>query len=212
MPTPSATAPCPAVILAGGRGRRMGGADKALVHLDGRPLLDHVLDRLTPQAGPIAVNANGPADRFAAFGLPVLPDSVPGWPGPLAGILAALDWAASLGAARVVTVAADTPFFPNDLVARLASASEAAGGALALAATADAAGGQARHPTFGLWPCALQDALRAGLGAGDRKVTAWADRHGAVSALFDAPSGADPFFNINTPEDLTQAAAICVRE
>ncbi|MEM6489589.1 MAG: NTP transferase domain-containing protein, partial [Pseudomonadota bacterium] len=126
MPNQPAPQPVPAVILAGGRARRMGGGDKSLVRLADRPVLGHVLARLGPQASPIALNANGPAARFADFGLPVLPDTVPDWPGPLAGILAGLDWAAQRGLPQVVTVAADKPFFPRDLVARLEAASEAA--------------------------------------------------------------------------------------
>ncbi len=201
----------PGVILAGGLATRMGGGDKCLLELASRPLLAHVIERLAPQAGPLALNANGDPARFAPFGLPVLPDSVPGFPGPLAGVLAGLDWAQALGAAQIVTVAADTPFFPTDLVARLQAAAEAQGAPIALAATPDERRGLARHPTFGLWPVALREDLRAALQAGTRKVVAWTDRHGAANALFDA-SAHDPFFNINTPEDLERARRILAEQ
>ena len=188
------------VILAGGLATRMGGGDKALLDLGGSTLLDQVLERLGPQVPAIALNANGDAARFAAFDLPVLPDSIEGFAGPLAGVLAGLDWAAGQRAEAIVTVAADTPFFPRDLVARLVAASEGQEKPLVLAATADG-----RHPTFGLWPVALRDDLRAALDGGLRKVVQWTDAHGGREALFDGPD--DPFFNVNTPEDLDKARA-----
>ncbi len=191
----------PAVILAGGQARRMGGGDKCLLDLGGQTLLDQVIARLSPQAGPLAINANGDPQRFAAIGLPVVADSFPGFAGPLAGVLAAMEWAAGLDAAQVVTVAGDTPFFPRDLVARL---QQAAGDGIALAATDTPDKGLRRQPTFGLWPTALRDDLRAALKAGTRKVVAWTDRHAAATARFDA-GDSDPFFNVNTPEDLALA-------
>ncbi len=191
----------PAVILAGGQARRMGGGDKCLLDLGGQTLLDQVIARLSPQAGPLAINANGDPRRFAAIGLPVLADSFPGFAGPLAGVLAALDWAAGLGAKQVVTVAGDTPFFPRDLVARL---QQAAGDGIALAATVAPDGRLRRQPTFGLWPTHLRQNLRAALDAGTRKVVAWTDRHDAGCARFEV-TGSDPFFNVNTPEDLALA-------
>lgn len=193
----------PAIILAGGLARRMGGGDKALLQLAGRPLMAHVIERLAPQAGPLAINANGDPARFAAFGLPVLADPVADYPGPLAGVLAGLEWAAAMGAADIVTVAADTPFFPADLVARLRAAAAGAGTPIALAATQDAERGIARHPTFGLWSTSLRHDLAEALEAGTRKIVAWTDRHGAATALFDGPG--DPFFNLNTPDDLARA-------
>lgn len=188
------------VILAGGLATRMGGGDKALLDLGGSTLLDQVMERLGPQVAAMALNANGDAARFAAFDLPVLADSIEGFAGPLAGVLAGLDWAAEQGAEAIVTVAADTPFFPRDLVVRLAAASEDQDTPLVLAATADG-----RHPTFGLWPVALRDDLRAALEGGLRKVVQWTDAHGGREALFDGPD--DPFFNVNTPEDLDKARA-----
>lgn len=186
------------VILAGGQATRMGGGDKGLRVVAGKRLLDHVLDRLGPQVGQIALNANGAPARFDEFGLPVVPDSLPDWPGPLAGVLAGLDWAAGQGAASIVTVAADTPFFPRDLVSRLRAAAGPSG--LALAATREGVK-LWRHPTFGLWPVALREDLRAALTGGLRKVVLWTDNHGAGTAEFDTVPF-DPFFNINTPQDI----------
>lgn len=198
-----------AVVLAGGAARRMGGGDKPLRLLGGRPLLDHVLDRLAPQlpAGraAIAVSANSPPERFAAFGAPVLPDADPDARlGPLAGVLAGMDWAAERGAALLVSAAGDTPFFPEDLVGRLAAARRP-DAPIALAATQDADDRPRAQPTFGLWPVALRDDLRAALhGDGVRKILAWTDRHGAALAPFSV-APVDPFFNVNTPEDLDEA-------
>ena len=194
------------VILAGGQARRMGGGDKGLLRLGGTTLLAHVIDRLSPQVADLALNANGEASRFAHLGLPVLPDSVPGFAGPLAGVLAGLDWAAAAGATSIVTAAADTPFFPCDLVPRLQLAAEGMEHPLALAATPDPERGLVRHPTFGLWPVALRDDLRAALEGGLRKVVLWTDRHEGTLAEFPV-DGLDPFFNVNTPEDLRKADA-----
>lgn len=196
------TEPLPGIILAGGLATRMGGGDKCLKALRGRRIIDHVIERLAPQCAPLALNANGDPARFANLGLPVLPDSVAGHPGPLAGVLAGMDWAASLGAAHVVSVAADTPFFPADLVARLWQARGPEG--LALAATRESGGRPMRHPTFGLWPVALRDDLRAALAEGLRKIVLWTDRHGTGTAEFGTEPF-DPFFNINTPEDVAEA-------
>lgn len=188
------------IILAGGQARRMGGGDKALLTLGGQTLLHRVIDRLGPQVSGLALNANGDPDRFAGFSLPVLPDNVPDYPGPLAGVLAGLDWAAEQGASHIVTAAADTPFFPTDLVERLQRAALRADTPIALAATQEE-GRMTRHPTFGLWPVALRGDLRSALGTGVRKVVLWTDKHGAASAPFDDHA----FFNVNTPEDLTRA-------
>ena len=196
------------VILAGGRATRMGGGDKGLLDLRGKPILTHVIERLEPQVAGLALNANGDTSRFANIGLPVLADSVADFPGPLAGVLAGLDWAAALGAETIVTAAADTPFFPCDLVPQLMMAAEGMEHPLALAASRDPVSGKLwRQPTFGLWPVALRDDLRAALQDGLRKVVMWTDRHDVALAEF--PSGKfDPFFNVNTPEDLAQARAM----
>lgn len=198
----SVTEPLPGVILAGGRAMRMGGGDKPLRPLGGGRIVDHVRDRLVGQCAPIALNANGDPARFADLGLPVLADTAAGYPGPLAGVLAGLDWAADLGAERIVTVAADTPFFPRDLVAGLLRAAGPSG--VAVAASPDAGGTLRRHPTFGLWPVALRADLRQTLARGQRKVMLWADAHGAGTAVYDAEPF-DPFFNINRPEDIAEA-------
>ncbi|MEQ3670576.1 MAG: molybdenum cofactor guanylyltransferase MobA [Pseudophaeobacter sp.] len=200
------------VILAGGLATRMGGGDKGLLQIGGQSLLARVRDRLDSQVSGLALNANGDAARFADLGLPVVADSIDGFAGPLAGVLAGLDWAAGQGAEAIVTAAADTPFFPTDLVARLVAASEGQTHPLVLATTprtGDAlkSGGRSkvnRHPTFGLWPVALRDDLRAALKDGLRKVVLWTDQHGGREALFDA-TPFDPFFNVNTPADLTRA-------
>ncbi|TVS04714.1 MAG: molybdenum cofactor guanylyltransferase MobA [Rhodobacteraceae bacterium] len=192
------------VILAGGQATRMGGGDKGLRLLDGRPLLAHVIERLAPQVSDIVLNANGAPERFADFGLPVVSDTLYGWPGPLAGVLAGMDRAAAQGTDTIVTVAADTPFFPHDLVTRLIEAAAPSG--VALAATR-AEGRLWHHPTFGLWPVRLFEDLHLALGRGQRKTILWAERHGAGTAEFST-TPFDPFFNINTPEDLQIAETL----
>ncbi|MDP7149843.1 MAG: molybdenum cofactor guanylyltransferase MobA [Paracoccaceae bacterium] len=199
------------IILAGGRATRMGGGDKCLMPLtDKANLLDVVIKRLDRQVEAMALNANGDPARFANYGLPVLADDVDGFAGPLAGILAGLDWAAGLGASHVVSVAADTPFFPRDLVPRLYENRGPEG--LALAANYDENGNYWRQPTFGIWPVALRGALRAALLDGMRKIVLWTDTHQAGEAVFGSADGSgatvagvDPFFNVNTPEDLQKA-------
>jgi len=188
------------VILAGGQARRMGGGDKALLPLGTGTLLSHVIARFSPQVAALSLNANGDAARFHT-NLPALADSIEGFVGPLAGVLAGLDWAATQGTETVVSAAADTPFLPADLVPRLLQAAETANAPIALAAS----GTPPRlQPTFGLWPVALRDDLRAALHGGLRKILDWTDRHGAATAAFPATEF-DPFFNINRPEDLTRA-------
>ena len=177
----------------------MGGADKALVLLSGRPLIAFAAERLEPQVEALAVSANGDGARFAACGLPVLPDTVPGSCGPLAGILAGLDWAAGRGAQALVSVAVDTPFFPCDLVPRLCLAATGGGAAVA------ASGGRV-HPVFGLWPVALRGVLRTALAQGTRRVEDWVCLAGAERAVAQFPvADLDPFFNINTAADLAAA-------
>lgn len=194
------------VILAGGLSRRMGGGDKCLAPLGGRPILARVIERLAPQVDRLALNANGDPARFAAFGLPVLPDSVEGFAGPLAGVLAGMDWAAGEGAEAIVTAAADTPFFPETLVAQLVDAAARARTPLAVAMTEDAARGYSPHPTFGLWSVALREDLRAALAEGMRKVVDWTLPRGCAETLF--PGAHEPFFNVNTPADLVRAEAM----
>lgn len=182
------------VVLCGGAGRRMGGADKALLQLAGQPLVRHLQDRLEPQVEQLALSANGDPARLGFTGLPVLADGIGA--GPLAGVLAALDWAADLGADAVASAAVDTPFLPCDLVPRLWLAGD---GGLAVARCA-----RRLHPTAALWPVSQRDALRAALQAGRFKVMGFAE--GAAVADFAADSP-DPFLNLNSPEDLALAEA-----
>ena len=193
------------VILAGGQATRMGGGDKGLLSLQGKTLLSRVMERLEPQVAGLALNANGDPSRFDALGVPVIADSIDGFAGPLAGVLAGLDWAADEGAEAIVTAAADTPFFPCDLVPQLLMAGEGMEHPLVLATTPDPKRGRARHPTFGLWPVSLRDDLRHALQDGLRKVVLWTDQHGGREALF---AEEDAFFNVNTPEDLARAEAM----
>jgi molybdopterin-guanine dinucleotide biosynthesis protein A len=191
----------PAMILAGGLSRRMGGGDKGLLRLGDRSILDHVIDRIRPQVSALALNANGDAVRFAAFGLPVVADSVPGFAGPLAGILAALSWAPAIApqATHVLTVPADTPFLPRDLAARLRAALINSGDSVV------AARHGRRHPVVGLWPVTWRAPLEAAVRTeGLRKAEAWMKRMNARAVDFDG-GAADPFFNVNTPDDLAVA-------
>jgi molybdopterin-guanine dinucleotide biosynthesis protein A len=193
------------LVLAGGQSRRMGGGDKALRELAGVPLLAHVIARLRPQVEALVLNANGDPARFAGFGLPVAADSVPGFAGPLAGVLAGLDWAARHcpDCPHVLSVATDAPFLPEDLAARLAAVVGGAGADLACAAS----GGRA-HPVFGLWPVRLREDLRrAVVEEGVRKVDQWTARHRLITVDF-ADRPVDPFFNANRPEDLDTAAEL----
>lgn len=195
------------VILAGGQARRMGGGDKGLLAVDGTRLLDHVIARAKPQMSQMAINANGDPERFAEFDLPVIADSIGGFVGPLAGVLAGMDWAAASGHEFIVTVAADTPFFPNDLVEAFLKKSQEDNAQIVLAATHDPTRGIVRHPTFGLWSVALRDDLRSALKDGMRKVVLWTDQHPSAIAAFDTNKG-DPFFNVNTPDDLERAGSV----
>ena len=195
------------LLLAGGQSRRMGGGDKALRLLGGVSLLDRVIARLWPQVGALVINGNGDPARFAGFGLPVVADSIPDFAGPLAGVLAGLDWAAVHWPEWdfVVSVATDAPFLPGDLVTRLMQGREKGDADLACAAS----GGRA-HPVFGLWPVRLREDLRhAVVVEGVRKVDEWTARHSLVTVSF-AERPVDPFFNANRPEDLTAAAALLV--
>jgi molybdopterin-guanine dinucleotide biosynthesis protein A len=192
-------------ILAGGLARRMGGGDKGLIELAGRPVLDHVIDRFGAQVSTVILNANGDPARFAGYGLPVMPDTVDGFAGPLAGVLAGLSWAAENApdAEWVATAATDTPFFPTDFVSRLLAAIEDQGADMACAASDGR-----NHPVFGLWPVRLKDDLHSALVDEDiRKVDLWTARHKLVAVEF-AASGFDPFFNVNRPDDVPEAERI----
>jgi molybdopterin-guanine dinucleotide biosynthesis protein A len=193
------------VLLAGGLARRMGGGDKPLRLIDGRPILDRVIERLRPQVAGLVLNANGDPARFASYSLPVVADSIPDYAGPLAGILAGLDWTAQHRpeCALIVSVATDAPFLPADLVARMTAAMAAESADLACAAS----GGQA-HPVIGLWPVRLREQLRHALvDEGIRKVDVWTTRYRLATVAFsDRP--VDPFFNANRPGDLDEAARL----
>ena len=194
------------VILAGGLSRRMGGGDKCLLPLGDRTVLAHVLDRVRPQVSRAVLNANGDPARFAAYGLPVVPDIVDGFAGPLAGVLTGLDWAARNApqAQWVASFAADTPFLPTDLVPRMLDA--VAGGKADMACAAS--GGRA-HPVFGLWPVRLLDDLRdAVVVRGIRKVDAWTANYRVARVEFGIDDNIDPFFNANTPEDMEKASGL----
>ena len=197
--------PTVGVLLAGGLARRMGGGDKPLRTIAGRTILERVVERLAPQCDGLILNANGDPARFAALGLPVVPDTVPDFAGPLAGILAALEWAGAHrpDVAYVASAAADTPFIPRDFVSRLHAARTAAGSPLACAES----GGQA-HPVNALWAVSLKDDLRHALVVENlRKIDRWTARHGIAYATW-ANEPYDPFFNANTPEDLDLADEI----
>ncbi len=192
------------LVLSGGLARRMGGGDKARIEIGGVSILDRVLATLSGQCVRIIINANGDPKRFADTGLPVVPDSVPDFAGPLAGVLAGLDWlnAQDNDIEWMVSVPGDCPFLPNDLVERLHAARRAMGAGTALAC---ARSGKWRHPVVALWPLALREDLRKALvEEGLRKIEVWTARHGvAIADWPDQPI--DPFFNVNTPEDAERA-------
>jgi molybdopterin-guanine dinucleotide biosynthesis protein A len=190
------------LVLAGGLARRMGGGDKALITIGGVAILDRVLAQLRPACTGIILNANGDPVRFARYGLPVIADSVPDFAGPLAGILAGLDWAAvnAPDIAWIASTPGDCPFLPGDLVPRLHEARRKSGTPLACACSGDW-----RHPVVALWPVALREDLRRALiQEGLRKIEVWTARHGIAIAEWPAKP-LDPFFNVNTPEDAAEA-------
>jgi molybdopterin-guanine dinucleotide biosynthesis protein A len=200
--TPSGALKIPGVLLAGGLARRMGGGDKPMRTIAGRTILERVIARLSPQCNGLILNANGDPARFAAFGLPVIADGVPDFPGPLAGILAALDWAAANQpeVTHLLSAAADCPFLPRDLVARLEAVRETENAELAVAAS----DGQS-HPVIGLWKVALRDELRHALVKEDvRKIDRWTARYRLATVTWPT-TPVDPFFNANTIEDIAEA-------
>jgi molybdopterin-guanine dinucleotide biosynthesis protein A len=187
----------------------MGGGDKCLLELAGKPLLTHVIERLKPQTSTLVLNANGDLERFSRFNLPTVADPVEGFAGPLAGVLAGFTWARKHApeARWIVTAATDTPFFPQDLVARLLDATGGEYPAIALASS-----NERMHPVFGLWPAILADDLRDALQSGTRKVLDWTDRHTSVTATFPqaqiGQTTIDPFFNANRPDDMAHAESV----
>ena len=193
------------VILAGGLARRMGGGDKTMRAIAGRPILDHVIERLAPQCAALILNANGDPARFGGYGLPVVADDVPDFAGPLAGVLAALDWTAQHhpAIAWVVSVAADCPFLPRDLVARMQTERAVMQADLAVAASGDQS-----HPVVGLWKVSLREDLRHALVVEDcRKIDRWTARYPLVTTQWPV-TPVDPFFNANTPDDVAEAEAL----
>ena len=196
------TSPIPGVLLAGGLARRMGGGDKPMRQIGGRTILDRVIARLKPQCDGLLLNANGDPARFAAFGLPVIPDGVADFPGPLAGILAGLDWAAANRpeVKWLLSAAADCPFLPRDLVARLVAALHEENAELAVAASDDQS-----HPVIGLWSVALREQLRHALVVEDvRKIDRWTARYRLATVTWPVEP-LDPFFNANTMDDIAEA-------
>jgi len=190
------------VLLAGGLSRRMGGEDKMLRRVGARTILGRVIDRLAPQVGTLVLNANGDPARFASYGLPVAADSVEGYAGPLAGVLAGMEWTAahSPRSPWIVTAPTDAPFLPADLVARMLASVEEAGADMACAAS----GGRA-HPVCGLWPVRLAAELRRSMVEEEvRKVDRWTTRYRLVPVDWPVEP-VDPFFNANTPDDLAEA-------
>jgi molybdopterin-guanine dinucleotide biosynthesis protein A len=199
------------LLLAGGQSRRMQNStckygDKALLDLGGMPMIDHVIARLAPQTSRLVINTNSDPVLYSGFGLPIVPDTIAGFNGPLAGILAGLGWSMTHypAATHIVSASADAPFLPPDLVARLQAAVDGVPNAIAVAQS-----GGRLHPVIGLWPVALVDDLEAVLDAGTRKVTTWVNDHGAIGVEFPFVDirgrRVDPFFNANTPEELAQA-------
>lgn len=190
------------LVLSGGLARRMGGGDKSLIEIGGVTILERVLSRMKPQCSRLIINANGDPSRFGFTGLPIVPDDIPDFAGPLAGILAGMDWAAANepNTEYIVSVPGDCPFLPRELVQRLEEARKREGKPLACAKSGDW-----RHPVVGLWPVALRAALRHALVKEQlHKIEVWASRHGAATAVWpDYP--VDPFFNVNTPEDAARA-------
>jgi molybdopterin-guanine dinucleotide biosynthesis protein A len=202
--------PLTGILLAGGQSRRMGGGDKCLLDLAGAPMLQRVIERLAPQVAALAINANGDPSRFKQFPLPVIADTVTGYAGPLAGVLAGCRWSSrAIPEARaIVTVSTDAPFVPLDLVQKLLEAVDGdPSSAIALASS-----GGNLHPVVGLWPVVLADDLESQLRAGVRKVLQWTARHRTVTVEFPFlrfhGRQIDPFFNANTPEELEEARAL----
>jgi molybdopterin-guanine dinucleotide biosynthesis protein A len=200
--------PIAGVLLAGGRSSRIGGGDKCLLQLQGKPLLAHAIERLRPQVDLLVLNANGDPKRFASFGLPVIADDGDEHSGPLAGVLAGMEWAdAEAPNMRfIVTIPTDTPFFPEDLVARLVQAQQGR------EVPAIAASNSGEHPVCGIWPIALAATLKRDLASGHRKTLDWAHGQGAATARFAQAKiqgrDVEPFFNINEAKDLAEAEAL----
>ncbi|MED5395799.1 MAG: molybdenum cofactor guanylyltransferase MobA [Pseudomonadota bacterium] len=192
------------VLLAGGKARRMGGGDKSMLILGGRPILEAIIERVRPQVGKLIINANGDAERFVRFGLPVVPDVIEGFAGPLAGVLTGMEWSAgnAPGLDWVASFATDAPFLPVDMVDRLTAAIEGRGADIACAKSRGRA-----HPVFALWPVRLRRELRRAMVDEEmRKIDEWTARYRVAHVAFEGEP--DPFFNINRPDNLAEAETI----
>ena len=197
----------PGIILAGGLSRRMGGGDKGLLMLGETSIIERVIDKILPQVGSLAININGDSSRFPDYKLPIIPDSIKGYLGPLSGILAGMEWAVKNGNRYIATVAADTPFLPDDLIKRLHAMVKRKNLNIGIAASRILSGDDVFiHPTFGIWEVALKDDLRDALANDTRKIMFWAKKFKLDYYYFDTIDKlSDPFFNINTPDDLEEA-------
>ena len=197
----------PGIILAGGLSRRMGGGDKGLLMLGETSIIERVIDKILPQVGSLAININGDSSRFPDYKLPIISDSIKGYLGPLSGILAGMEWAFKNGNRYIATVAADTPFLPDDLIKRLHAMVKRKNLNIGIAASRILSGDDVFiHPTFGIWEVALKDDLRDALANDTRKIMFWAKKFKLDYYYFDTSDKlSDPFFNINTPDDLEEA-------
>ena len=197
----------PGIILAGGLSRRMGGGDKGLLMLGETSIIERVIDKILPQVGSLAININGDSSRFPDYKLPIIPDSIKGYLGPLSGILAGMEWAFKNGNRYIATVAADTPFLPDDLIKRLHAMVKSKNLNIGIAASRILSGDDVFiHPTFGIWEVALKDDLRDALANDTRKIMFWAKKFKLDYYYFDTSDKlSDPFFNINTLDDLEEA-------
>jgi len=197
----------PGIILAGGLSRRMGGGDKGLLMLGKTTIIERVIDKISPQVGSLAININGDSSRFPDYKLPIIPDSIKGYLGPLSGILAGMEWAFKNGNRYIATVAADTPFLPDDFIKRLHAMVKSKNLNIGIAASRFLRRDDVFiHPTFGIWEVALKDDLRDALANDTRKIMFWAKKFKLDYYYFDTSDKlSDPFFNINTPDDLEEA-------
>jgi len=197
----------PGIILAGGLSRRMGGGDKGLLMLGKTTIIERVIDKISPQVGSLAININGDSSRFPDYKLPIIPDSIKGYLGPLSGILAGMEWAFKNGNRYIATVAADTPFLPDDFIKRLHAMVKSKNLNIGIAASRILSGDDVFiHPTFGIWEVALKDDLRDALANDTRKIMFWAKKFKLDYYYFETSDKlSDPFFNINTPDDLEEA-------
>ena len=197
----------PGIILAGGLSRRMGGGDKGLLMLGKKSIIKRVIDKVSPQVGSLAININGDSSRFPDYKLPIIPDSIKGYLGPLSGILAGMEWAFKNGNRYIATVAADTPFLPDDFIKRLHAMVKSKNLNIGIAASRILSTDDVfMHPTFGIWEVGLKDDLRNALANDTRKIMFWAKKFKLDYYYFDTSDKlSDPFFNINTPDDLAKA-------